>query len=154
MCILLCLGQTKLCLSALCQVLTECIYNMLFFKCDQLVRDRLIIVLKADKCCLNERTVKSGKLVITECTCHFTGTVRTEVKEDHGIILFYNRDRFSILCNYGRKYELVCYILCIRIFHCLYGIFCLNALPLCQGIIGFLYTIPVIITIHCIVTSG
>lgn len=58
------------------------------FKCDQLVRDRLIIVLKADKCCLNERTVKSGKLVITECTCHFTGTVRTEVKEDHGIILF------------------------------------------------------------------
>ena len=154
MCILLCLCEAELLLTAFCKVLSKCICDMLLLESDNLVRDCLIVILEAYIGCLNEWALKSCKLVIAECTSDLTCTIRTEVKEDNRIILFYNGNRLAVFHNNSRKNKLIRYILCIRISHSLYSILCKHALSLGQGIIRLLYTIPVVITIHCIVTSG
>ena len=38
-------------------------------------------------------TFKSGKCIVTECYGDLTGTIRSEVEENNGIIFFYNRNR-------------------------------------------------------------
>ena len=153
MCILLSLSETKLLLTAFCKVLTECIGDMLLLESDCLVRDCLIVILETYISCLDEWTIKACKLIITECTGNLTCTVRTEVKEDDRIILFYNRNRLAIFHDNGWKNELIGYILCIRISHCLNSVLSKHTLSLCQRIISLLYTIPVVVTIHRIVTS-
>ena len=152
--ILLCLCKTELLLTTFCKILTKCIGNVLFFECDELVWNCLIVILEAYKCCLNEWSVESCEFIITECTCHFTGTVWTEVKEDDRVIFFYNRQWLSILCDNGRENKLIGYFLCIGVFHSLYSVFSLYTLALCQRIICLLHTIPVVITIHCVITTG
>ena len=155
MCILLCLRQTKLCLSIGCKELTKCILYRLFLEGNQLVANRIIIIHKADISQLQEAflSLKSCKLLITEAAGDLSRTVRTEIKEDHSITVLDSSQWLSVLLNDSRYYELICHILGIGISHCLNSILCLLTLAIYQSSICLLYTIPVGITIHCIVTS-
>ena len=123
-CIFLCLSGTKLLQTVCSKILAKCILDFLLLESDDFVRDRLIVILEAYICQwkLSTLTLKSCKLICTERSCDLTRTVRTEVKEDHGIICLYRCNRLSICLNYGWKNKLICLIICIRICNCLYRI--------------------------------
>ena len=95
MCIFLCLCQTKLFFALCCKELTKGIFDGFFLKCNDLVWNCLIIIFEAYIGQRNKRTFKSGKCIVTECSGDLTGTIRTEVEENNGIIFFYNRNRFA-----------------------------------------------------------
>ena len=155
MCIFLCLCQTELFFALCCKELTKGIFDGFFLKCNDLVWNCLIIIFETYIGQRNKRTFKSGKCIVTECSGDLTGTIRTEVEENNGIIFFYNRNRFaSFIRDNRRKYKLICHTVCIRSFHCFHCIRCLYTGSGYQGIICLLDTIPVIITIHCIITTG
>ena len=48
--ILLCLSKTKLLLAAFCKILAKCILDLLLLESDDLVWDRLIVILEAYIC--------------------------------------------------------------------------------------------------------
>ena len=156
MSIFLCLSGTKLLQTICSKILAKCILDLLLLESDDLVRDRLIVILEAYICQwqLSTLTLKSCKLICTECSCDLTRTVWTEVKEDNRIVCLYSCNRLSICLDNSRKNKLICLIICIRICNCLYWICSLYALAIYHSCISFLYTIPVVITIHCIVTTG
>ena len=153
MCIFLCLSQTQLCLSICCQKFTKCIANALLLERNQLITNSLIIICKAH---INQRhksidTVKLIKTLITKCTCNLTCPIRTEIKEDYGIIGLDCRKWLAIFLNNRRHHKFIIYILCIRICHGLYCIICFFSLTCDKRIISFLNAVPVIITVHCII---
>ena len=73
----------KLLLAVCCKELAKCILNFFLLECYKLVRNRLIIILEAYKCCRNILSLKAYELIITECSCHLSCSVWTEVKEDN-----------------------------------------------------------------------
>ena len=154
--IFLCLSGTKLLQPICSKILAKCILDFLLLESDNLIRDRLVVILEAYICQrkLSAFPLKSCKLICTERSCDLTCTVRTEVKEDNGIICLYRCNRLSICFDDGWKNKLICFIICIRICNCLHRIYSLYALTIYHSCISFLYTIPVVITIHCIVTAG
>ena len=83
-----------------------------------------------------------------------TGTIRTEVEEDHRITSLDGCDRSSILRDYGRHHEFIGLAVIVGSLNRLCCMLCVIALTLCQRIVGFLHAIPVFITVHCVVTTG
>ena len=75
---------------------------------NQLIRDRRIIVREAYISKLKSlRSVKSLEVIITKCSGNFSCTVRTEVKEDYGILVLDGCNRLSILYYNGRLYKFI-----------------------------------------------
>ena len=154
MSILLCLSDTCLLQIVSCKELSECICDLFLHKCNQFIRNRHIILCEAYICGLYSfASVKSCEIIITECSCDLSCTVRTEVKEDNGISVFYRRCRSAVFHNYHRHNELICHILIIRSLNSLYSGICLISLSIYESSVGFLYAVPAVITIHCIVAS-
>ena len=135
--------------------LTESILDRLFLECDKFVRDRLIVINKAYIGGLDPlRSRKSCKLVITECAGHLSCAVRTEVEEDHGIIVLNGSDGISIFsCHDSRNNELICLSVIVGRLNQFRRGCSLIALARCQCLIRKLHTVPAVVTVHRIVTS-
>ena len=91
MCILLCLCKTNLCLAICCKILTKCIVDLFFLKCNDLVWYRLIIIFEAYiyQWKSSVWSVESVKIVTAECSGDLSCSVWSEVKENNGIIWLY-----------------------------------------------------------------
>ena len=153
--ILLCLGDSCLCHAVRCQILAKCVLKLHFLESNFLVRDRHIILGKADIFhILSRASVKSVKFIGTEGSCDLTCAIRAEVEEDHGIFVLDRRYRLAVLGNRGRYEELIRHILCVGSFHCSNSALCGLSLALGQHIICLLHTIPAVITVHRIIASG
>ena len=153
--IFLCLSNSRLSLPVGSKELTKSILDQLFLECNQLVRDRLVIVDEADICGVDPlRSRKSCKLVITECAGHLSCAVRTEVEEDHGIIVLNGSDRISIFsCHDSRNNELICLSVIVGRLNQFRRGCSLIALACCQCLIRKLHTVPAVVTVHRVVTS-
>ena len=153
--IFLCLSNSRLRLPVGSKELTESILDRLFLECDKFVRDRLIVINKAYIGGLDPlRSRKSCKLVITECAGHLSCAVRTEVEEDHGIIVLNGSDGISIFsCHDSRNNELICLSVIVGRLNQFRRGCSLIALACCQCLIRKLHTVPAVITVHRIVTS-
>ena len=149
------LGDTCLSHIMSCKIFTKCILNLLFVESYDLVRNRLIVIGKAYISQIQSLfSFKSFESIVTECSCDFTGTVRTEVKEYDRVFILNGCYRFAVFFNNSRKYKFVCLVIIIR---CLNSLSCISTFyadTFCQSIICQLYTIPAVISVHCIVTTG
>ena len=149
MCIFFSLCNTSLCHVVCCQKFTECICDLFFYKCYLLILDRHIILCKAYKCCLDSlSSVKSFKVIITECSCDLSCTVWAEVEEDHRISIFYSCHRCTVFYDHHWFYELICLICIVRSLNPCCRRFCLYAFSFYQCIVSSLHTIPAVISVH------
>ena len=154
MCIFLSLGDTCLFKSILCKEFTKCIGNLFFYKCHKFIFNCHIVLCKAYECCLNSlASVKAFKFIIAKCSCNFSRTVWTEIKEDDGIIFFDCCKRSSIFFNNCWQNKLICCIFIIRCLDSGWSACCLFAFSVCNCTVCLFYTIPAIITIHRIIPS-
>ena len=154
MCIFLCLGNSCLLHIVCCKPFTKGIGNRNLVECHFLVRDRRIIVREAYidkiKSCTS---VKALEIIIAECSRNLSCSVRSEVKEDYGILILDGCNRLTVLYNYSRLYKFVCLISVIGSLDACRTAFCGKSLSLCQRIISKLYSVIVIISVHCVITS-
>ena len=82
--IFLCLSNTGLGHIMCCQIFSKCVLQLNLMESYQLVLDGIIIICKAYKSYMRSCfSLKAFKLIITECSCDLTGTVRTEIKEHY-----------------------------------------------------------------------
>ena len=154
-CVLLCLSDTCLCHIVSCKIFTECIVKKNFVECYQFVLDGIIILCEAYECSIQSLcSLKALKIVITESSCDLSCTVRTEVEEYNGILIGNSCNRFAILLDNSRKHKFICLVIIIGSLNCCCSICSLYAFALCKSFICKLNTIPAVITIHCIITSG
>ena len=154
MCIFLCLSNSSLFQAVSSQKLTKGIGNRLFFKCNQLISNGFIVIGKAYKGSLHSLTaIKACKLIITENAGHLSCPVGTEIVENNRISVFDGCYRGTVFHHYHRHNKLISFAVIIGSLNSCNSALCLNALALCQCLIGNLLTIPVLISIHCIVAA-
>ena len=152
MCILLCFCNTKLCLAALTQVFTQCHVQIFRRICNGNVRHGSIILSHANELYrkITILSLETVEIWIYEATCQLSCTVRTEVEEYHAVPCLNS----AVLFQNGRQHEFVGNIVSIAVLDCLYRIsgglytFAQNHCIIC-----LFYTIPCIVTIHCIITT-
>ena len=122
---------------------------------DLLIRDCHIILGKAY---IGKRqtltSVKSVKIITAEGSCDLSRTIRAEVKEDHAVICGYLADRLTIFCDHGRDHKLIRLAIIIGCLHSADSIACCIALAKSKCTVGLFHTIPTIVTIHGIITTG
>ena len=160
MCIFLCLGDTCLCHIVSCKVLTEGIREeVLLLECDQLVLDRIIILCEAydmwyPVSLLSQSPVKSSSQKALVISLARSGR---KLKNINGILV---RNSCNRVCRPSPitvgSNELICLVHHHRTPESvpLQHLFPLSPSPCCQSLICKLHTIPAVITIHCIITSG
>ena len=123
-------------------------------KSNQLVADGLIIVGKAHKGGFHTpASLKTGKLLVTECTGHLPCPIRAEIIEDNRISVLNRCHWSSVLRNHGRRHKLICLSLIVGFLNCSGCTGTSVSFPLCHSIVSRLHTIPVLVTIHGIITS-
>ncbi len=151
--ILLCLRDTCL-LHAVCgQPLPESIGHCHLVECHFLIGNGGIIVGEAHISHIQSVSpVKALKIVIAESPGNPPGPVRTEVEEDNGIAVLHRCHRLSILHRQGRLHELIRLPSVIGFLDPADAAGCRQSLPLCQGIVGQLHPVPVVVPVHHIVT--
>ena len=138
-----------------CKIFAKCILKLNFVECNQLVLDRLIIICETYIGKIQFlSSLKSLEFVIAECSGDLTCTVRTEVEEYYGVFVLNLGNRLSVLLNNCRKYEFVCLVVVVRSLNCCSCVCTLDTLALCQCFVCKFYTIPAVISVHCVVTSG
>ena len=153
-CIFFCLSDTSLCHVMSCQVLAECVFDLLFYECYQFVSDSFIVIGEAYKSYIQFfLTCETFKIIIAECSCDLTGTVRTEVEEYNGIFILHGCNRFTLFFDNGRQNELICLFCIVGSLYSFCSICSFYAFTLCHCFECQFYTIPTVISIHCIVTS-
>ena len=122
---------------------------------NQFVLDCLIIVCKTYICEVKFLcSLEAFELVIAECSGDLTCTVRTEVEEYNGIFVLNGCNRFAVFFDYGREYEFICLVSIVGSLNCCCSVCAFDAFAFCQCFVCKLYTIPAVISVHCIVTSG
>ena len=89
------LGNTELGLIQIRYHLTQGVMNLLFQESNLFVRNRRVIIRKADKKDLfSLSSIKERKAIITETMTNFSCTIRTEIEENSRITIL-NLMRFS-----------------------------------------------------------
>ena len=122
---------------------------------DMLVLDRLIIVCKADIEKIKLLfSLKALKIIIAESPGDLSCSVGTEIEEHDGILILDHCHRLSVFFDNGRFYELIRDALIIGSLYCLCSISPFDANTFCQGIIGKVYPVPSVITVHRIIAPG
>ena len=155
MCILLCLSDTSLSHVVCCKVFSKCVMKLNFVECNQFILDGIIILCEAYECDMwSCFSLKSLEIIIAECSCDLTSTVRTEVKEYNRVFIRYNTCWLSVFLDYCRKNEFICFVIVIGCLNCCCSVSSLYTFSGCKSIVCKLYTIPAVITVHCIVTAG
>ena len=154
MSIFLCLSDTGLFQTISCKKFSESIFNRYFVECHFCIWDSRIIFGKAYIGKIQSLlSCKSVKFICAERSGDLSGSVRTEVKEDHGIFILNGSYRFSIFYDHCRNDKFICLSFFIRSFYSAYRALCLNAFTFCQSFIRQLHTVPAVIPVHSIVTS-
>ena len=155
MCIFFCFSNTNLSHIMSCKIFTESIVKLYFVECNFFVPDCFIIICKAY---ISEVqflcTCKSLEFIITECSGDLSCPVRTEVEEYNRIFILNSCNWFTVFFDNSRKYKFVCLVVIVRSLYCCNRICSLNAFSFCKSLICELYTIPAVISVHCIITSG
>ena len=124
-------------------------------ECYQLIADGIVIICEAYICEVQSLlSCKACESIIAESSGDLTCTVRTEVEEYNRVLIRNNSYRLAVLLDYSRKNELVCLAVIIGSLYSLSCICSLNALALGKCVVSKLNTIPAVVTVHCIVTSG
>ena len=155
MSIFLCLCDSCLFHTVCCKIFAKCIFQFYLLECNFFVWNGCVIFCEADiSNILSCASLETIKLIHTECSCELTCTIRTEIKENNCVLIFDRSTRFPILCDGCWNEELICHIFCIRCFHSCYCALSSFSLASGQHFVCFLHTIPSVITIHCVVTSG
>ena len=165
------LCQTQLLEAVGCQILTEGIVDGDLLESNIFVGDGLIIILEAD---IGQRHIAVGSCQVldalgvrsfaglfgdifireAECLGDLSGTVRTEVEENDGVIGFYDGQGLAFFIgNDSGQNELVRHALVIGVLHSLDAVGRLVAYAQYQGVICLLDTVPVVIPVHRIVTA-
>ena len=149
-CVLLGLGNAELGHTQIGDIFAERVLQALRLEGDFHARNRSIVLRHADVVDLRLYALKAGELRINECTGDLTRTVGTEVCEDDRVVVLDG----CALGNDNRNNELVGYAVCVGLLH---GLVCgssVLAFAECDGVVRLLYTIPAVITVHCVVTAG
>ena len=155
MCIFLCLGDSCLCHIVCCKKFAKCIRDAFFYKCNHFIWNCLIILCKTYISSLDTfSSVKSVKIIRTECSGDFSCSIRAEIKEDHRISVFYSCNRCTVFCHYKWYYEFVSYFFVVRSLDSFCCWCCCVTFAACKCCVCFFYTVPTVVTVHCIVTSG
>ena len=155
MCIFFCLSNTNLCHIMSRKIFTKCILKKYFVERNLFVLNCFIIICKADISKIQFlSSFETFEFIITECSCDLTCTVWTEVKEYYRIFVLDLCNRLSVFLNNCRKDEFICLIIIIGILNCCCSVCTFDTFTFCQGFVCKFYTIPAIISVHCIVTSG
>ena len=124
-------------------------------ECNQLILNSFIIICEAYIGQIQFlSSLKSLEFIITECSGDLTGTVRTEVKEYYRILVLNSCNWFAVFLNDCRKNKFICLVIIIRSLDCCSCICALDSLTCCQCFVCQFYTIPAVISVHCIITSG
>ena len=152
--IFLSLRNPYLCLFVGCQEFAKGIGDTLLLKGNQLVLDGLIIIRKAYIHQVQPfRPWEAVKAVVAECTGNLPCTVRTEVVENHGILILDGGRRLAVLHHHKGDDELICLAAVIRSLDACSSAFSLISFALCQSVVSQLHAVPSLITVHGIVTS-
>ena len=155
--ILLGLGDSQLGLALLGQVLAKGVLQALRTKGHMHARHLRIILGHAHKIGVQGATlaVKAGECRIHKGAGNLPGTVRPEVKEDHALAAVHT----AFVANNGGQHKLIGQVLSvlvhrlIRRTHGRHRVRSLHALAVHHSGIGFLHTVPNIITVHGVETT-
>ena len=153
MSIFLSLCNTSLLHVVSCQPLTKGICDSNLVESHLLVRDGRIIIREAYKShILSCSPVKAFEIIITEGSGNLSCTVGTEVKEDNRIPILYGGNRLAIFNYHSGLYELVSFISVIGFLDSADSAGCRQTLAFSNSIICKLHAIPVIVSVHGIIT--
>ena len=137
------------------KIFTKCILKKYFVERNLFVLNCFIIICKADISKIQFlSSFEAFEFIITECSCDLTCTVWTEVKEYYRIFVLDLCNRLSVFLNNCRKDEFICLIIIIGSLNCCCCVCTFDTFTFCQSFVCKFYTIPAIISVHCIVTSG
>ena len=155
MCVFFCLCNTNLSHIMCCQIFSKGIVKLYLVKGYHLILDRIIIICKAYKSQIQFLlTLKAFEIIITERSCNLAGTVRTEVKEYNRIMVLNGCNRLSVFFDHSRKHEFICFFVVIGCLYSLCRVCSLYAFALGKSLVSKLYTIPAVVSVHCVITSG
>ena len=94
-------------------------------------------------------------ILLCEHLCNLTSAVITVVEEDNHIVWLDSADSVALCVNsHDRLDKLVGYTLCIRLLNCTNHIGSLLTYTINQAVVSNLYTLPTLVTIHCVVTTN
>ena len=94
-------------------------------------------------------TLEPVKFIISENSCHLSCSVRAEVHKDNSII-FLNSAVFTC---YARNNKFIGNIICIRVINCFLPVSRFVANAENKSVISLFLSIPVVISVHSIVTT-
>ena len=152
--ILLCLRDPGLGHMVIRQELAQGIGDGFLFKGHQLIGDGLVVIRKADVDQLQSLIpVKACERIVTERAGDLSGPVRTEVEEDHRVLILDQTHRPSVLSDHRGNHELVGLSFIIRRLYGRSGAGILLSLSLCKGLVSQLHTIPAVIPVHGVITA-
>ena len=151
MSILFCFCNSELCQALVGYILAECVLEDLWLECNFNIRHCCIILSHANKV-YGEETVlslKALKIRVNKCSCNLSCSVRTEVEEDDAVV----RLNLSTALNNTRNNKFVCYAVIVRVFNCTNRAVCLVALAIYHSGICLFNSVPVVISVHCVVSA-
>ena len=153
MCILLCLCNSCLLKAVSCEPLAECIGNFNLVECYRLVGNRRIVFGEAYVFNIKSLSVKALKIIITECSCDLSCSVRSEVKEYNWIAIIYSCNwLISIIYNSWNN-KFIKYFFLIWTLNSWYSWCCFFSFSKDHCIISLFFPLPSFVSIHSIESS-
>ncbi len=137
-----------------CKPFPKGIFHRNFVECHFFVRDSRIVIGKAYISQIQPfSSVESSKFIIAETSRNFPCPVRPEVKENHGIFVFYGCYRSAVFYYNGRFYKFVRFSSFIRLRNGCRTSCCSQPFPFGKGIIRQFYPVVIVVPVHSIVTA-
>ena len=153
-CIFFGFGNTRLGHLVSGKILTEGVGNSYLVECHFLVGDGRVVIGKGyEYDILSVSSFKLIKGILTECSGDFSCSVGTEVEEYNGVVVLNGTDCLAVFCHNGGYYEFIGYFLIVRSLDCAERTLCLYAFALYHGVVRKLYSVVVVVSVHCIVAA-
>ena len=156
MSIFFCFSSTQLFQTQRGNIFTQSVIQTLRFECHFFIGDGRVIFCKANVFQIL-RHLFSGKTVkirVAQASGDFSCTVRTEVIEDHCIMVADLTNCLSVFSYHDSRYDkFICFAVFIGFLDTAHSILCCFASAKYHGVISFLYPFPSFISVHDIETS-
>ena len=139
------------------QILAECIGIFLFLKSYfQLALKRSVVSRKRDKLRRKKsaRSVKTVEVLVYKASRDLSCSVRTVVEEYNAVAFVDLSSRLAPFRDYGRQHKFVGNALVIAVLHCLDSIAFKYAFAVCDRSISLGYSLPYIVSVHCIESAA